>query len=68
MDTDERLKRLTKLLKKNEKDITELKRLLEKPTKSDKRAAESIVNQLVVRAETFWQSLRGLGRHLKDSK
>ena len=68
MDIQERLKRIDKMTKKRAKDTAELKSLLleGKPTAADRKAADHIISQMIVRTETAWASLRALGRILNS--
>ena len=61
---EERIKRLDKMTKKQTQDIVELKKLLveSKINKATEREANAVISRMIVRVETTWQNLRGLGR------
>jgi len=66
MDIQAQAKRISKAIKKNEADASELKKLLE--GKFNKHGAEFIINRMIVRSESIWQYIRYLGRTLNEKK
>jgi len=69
MEMPERIKQLSKMTKKQAQDVDKLKKLLVE-SKGNKREANAIINPMIIRVETTWASLRGLGRIInnKESK
>ena len=67
MEIPERIKQLSKMTKKQAGDVAELKKLLVE-SKGNKREVNAVISRMIVRVETTWADLRGLGRVINNKK
>ncbi len=65
MDIQNKVKSISKMLKKHEKDFAELKKMMDEK-RIPKKQAHGIINQMIVRTESLWARLRSLGRALDE--